>query len=230
VVPPGVVAGVVAGAVVGPLRIVVAIAVALPGVAAAGAAAVAVAVGTLLIVVAIAVAPPGVAAVSAVAAPLGIAAGIVVVWLPLEISVLPEVVVGLLVAAAVLAPGASNPGHPRYFASPNVCSFPSCSSSVGPVGGVFVDSSIDALANDALYNRSSNLTVPLCKKMERFDSSPNRHCSYESDTIALATDATTNPYRKTYPCLSQGQRRHKSQVSLSPLEVRQIRWEEAEKC
>ena len=45
--------------------------------------------GPLRIVVAIAVAPPGVVVVDAEAAPLGIVAGIVVVWLPLEISVLP---------------------------------------------------------------------------------------------------------------------------------------------
>jgi hypothetical protein len=245
VVLPGVV---VAGAVLGPLRIVVAIAAAPPGVVVAGAVA-----GPLQIVVAIAAAPPGVVAVGAVAAPLGIAAGIavalpdvvavsaeaaplaiaagiVVVLLPLEISVLPEVVVGLLVTAVVIVHGASNLGHPRYFASPNVCSFPSCSSSVGPVGGVFVDSSIVALANDAPYSRSSNLVAPLYKKMERIDSSPNLHYISATDTIGLPTDATTNPCRKTYPHLSQGQHRHKSQVSLSPLEVRQIRWGEAEKC
>ena len=178
----------------------------------------------------IAVALPGVVAVDAVVGPLGIAAGIAVVWLPLEISVLPEVVVGPLVTAVVIALGASTLGHPKYFASPNVCSFPSCSSSVGLVGGVFVDSSIDALSNDAPYSRSSNLMVSLYKKMERFDSSPNLYYSSASDTTALPTDATTNPCRKRCPNLSQGQHKHKSQVSLPPLEVWQIRWEEAEKC
>ena len=168
-------------------------------------------------------APPGVVAVNAVVGPLRIAVAIVVVWLPLEIAVLPEIVVGPLETAVVIAFGASNLGHPKYFAPPNVCSFPSCASSVGLVRGVFVGSSIDALSNDAPYSHSSNLMVSLYKKMERFDSSPNLNYSSASDTIALPTDATTNHCRKRCPHLSQGQHRHSSQVSLPPLEVRQIR-------
>ena len=148
---------------------------------------------------------------------------IVVVWLPLEIAVLPEIVVGPLETAVVIAFGASNPGHPKYSASPNVCSFPSCASSVGLFGGVFVGSSIDALSNDAPYSHSSNLMVSLYKKMERFDSSPNLNYSSATDTIALPTDATTSHCRKRCPHLRQGQHRHKSQVALPPLEVRQIR-------
>ncbi len=167
--------------------------------------------------------PPGVLAVSAVVGPLRIVVAIVVVWLPLEIAVSPETVVGPLETAVVIAFGASNLGHPKYFASPNVCSFPSCASSVGLVRGVFVGSSIDALSNDAPYSHSSNLMVSLYKKMERFDSSPNLNYSSASDTIALPTDATTNHCRKRCPHLSQGQHRHSSQVSLPPLEVRQIR-------
>ena len=168
-------------------------------------------------------APPVVVAVSAVAGPLGIAVAIVVVWLPLEFAVLPEVLVGPLETAVVIAFGASNLGHPKYFASPNVCSFPNCASSVGLVGGVFVGSSIDALSNDAPYSHSSTLMVSLYKKMERSDSSPNLNYSSASDTIALPTDATTNHCRKRCPHLSQGQHRHSSQVSLPTLKVRQIR-------
>ncbi len=167
--------------------------------------------------------PPGVLAVSAVVGPLRIVVAIVVVWLPLEIAVSPETVVGPLETAVVIAFGASNLGHPKYFASPNVCSFPSCASSVGLVRGVFVGSSIDALSNDAPYSHSSNLMVSLYKKMEPFDSSPNLNYSSASDTIALPTDATTNHCRKRCPHLSQGQHRHSSQVSLPSLEVRQIR-------
>jgi hypothetical protein len=40
---------------------------------------------------------PGVVAVSVVVGPLGIAVGVVVVWLPLELAVLPEIVAGILV-------------------------------------------------------------------------------------------------------------------------------------
>ncbi|MDO8721372.1 MAG: hypothetical protein Q7J31_03990 [Syntrophales bacterium] len=91
---------------------------------------------------------------SAVAGPLRIAVGIVVVWLPLEIAVLPEIVVGPLETAVVIAFGASNLGHPKYFASPNVCSFPSCASSGGLVRGVFVGGSID-IAYRRMIPRSS---------------------------------------------------------------------------
>jgi hypothetical protein len=161
-----------------------------------------------------------------VAGPLGIVA----VWLPFELAVLPEILVGPLETAVVIEFWASNLGHPKYFASPNVCSFASCASSLGLVGRVFVGSSMDALSNDAPYSHSSNLMVSLYKKMERFDSSPNLNYSSASNTIALPTDATTSHCRKRYPHHSQGQHRHKSQVSLPPLEVRQIRWVEAEKC
>ena len=93
-------------------------------------------------------APPGVVAVSAVVGPLGIVVAIVVVWLPLELAVLPEIVVGPLETAVVIAFGVSNLGHPKYFASPNARSFPSCSSSVEVVGGVSAGSSMDVLPND----------------------------------------------------------------------------------
>ena len=136
--------------------------------------------------------PSGLVAVTAVIGPFRILIAIVVVWLPLEFAVLPEILVGPLETAVVIALGASNLGHPKYFASPNVCSFPSCASSVGLVGGVFAGSSMDALSNDAPYSHSSNPRVSLYKKMERFDSSPNLNYNYASDTIALPTDATTN--------------------------------------
>src|SRR4030067_1396582 len=125
--------------------------------------------------------------------------------------------------SVVIAFGVSNLGHPKYFASPNACSFPSCSSSVEVVGEVFAGSSIDALSNDAPYSHSSNLMVSLYKKMERFDSNPNLNYSSASYTSALPTDATTNHCRKRCPHPSQGLHRHSSQVSLPPLEVRQIR-------
>ena len=114
--------------------------------------------------------------------------------------------------AVVVAFGASNLGHPRYFASPNVCSFPSCSSSVGLARGVFAGSSIDVLPNDDPCSHSSNLTVLFYKRMGPFDSRPNLSHSGVSDTSVLATDATTSHCRKRCPHLRQGQHRHPSQV------------------
>jgi len=146
---------------------------------------------------------------------------------PLGIAVFPDFAVELHETVGspwiVPGPGASNLGHPRYFASPNVCSFPSCASSVGLVDGVFVGSSIDALSNDAPYSHSSNPMVFLYKKMERFDSSPNLNYSSASDTIALPKGATTNHRRKRCPHPNQGQHRHSSLVAPPSLEVPQIR-------
>ena len=179
--------------------------------------------------------PPVVLAVSVVAGPLGIVVAIVVavllgivvaivvVWLPLDFAVLPESAVGPLETAVVIAFGVSNLGHPRYFASPNACSFASCSSSVGLVGGVFVGSSIDALSNDAPDSHSSNLTVSFHKRMEPFDSGPSLSHSSASDTSVLPTDATTNRRRKRSPPQCQGQSRHTSRVSRPPPVVREIR-------
>ena len=132
-------------------------------------------------------------------------------------------VVGPLETAVVIAFGASNLGHPNNFASPNVCSFPSCASSVGPVGVVFVGNPIDALSNDAPYSHSSNLMVSPYKKMDRLDSSSNLNYSSVSDTISLPTDATTTHCRKKCPHPSQGQHRHSFRVARPPREVRKIR-------
>lgn len=163
-----------------------------------------------------------VVAETAVVGTPGVVAVIAVVWLLLELAVLPEILVGPLEMDIVNALGASTLGHPRYFASPNVCFYPRCSSSVVLVAGVFVGSSIDALANDDSCSRSSSLVVSLDKKMEHFDSSPNLNCSSASDTIAHSMDATTNRYRKKFPHLRPGRNRHSSQVSPPSPEVRQI--------
>ena len=166
----------------------------------------------------------------AVAELLGIAAGFVEVWLTLELAVLPEISVGPLETAVVIEFRVSNPGHPNSAASPNACSFASCSSSLGVVAEVCAGSSIDVLPSDDPCSHSSSLTVYLYKRMGPFDSRPNRHHNAVSDTSALPMNATTSHCRKRCPLPSQGQHRHKSQVSLRPLEVRQIRWVGAEKC
>ena len=152
--------------------------------------------------------PPGVVA-TALACPLLIVVGVVVVA-----ALDPVVVIAFVVA---------NLGHPKFVASPNAYYFPSPSSSVQLVGEIFVGGSIDALSNDAPCSHSSSLSVSMHKKMERSYSGSNLNYSSASDTIALPTDATTNHCRKRCPHLSQGQHRHSSQVSLLPLEVRQIR-------
>ena len=123
------------------------------------------------------------------------------VWLSLEFAVLPEILVGPLETAVVIASGASNPGHPMYFAFPNVYSFPNSSSSVGLAGGVLFGGSIDSLSNDFACSHSSNLRVHFGKKMDSLDSSPNLNHSYASGTISLPTDATTNHRRKKCPHL-----------------------------
>jgi hypothetical protein len=65
------------------------------------------------------VGPPGIAAwLVVVSLPRGAVAG------PLELSVLPEIFVGPFWTAVVIALGVSSLGHPKYFASPNVCFFP----------------------------------------------------------------------------------------------------------
>ena len=130
----------------------------------------------------------------------------------------PESVVGVAVVVGVV----SNLGHPKFVASPNVCSLSNCSSSFEVVGEVFVGNSTAAHSIDDSCSHSSNLKVSPHEKMERFYNRPNLSYSVESDTSPLSTDATTNHHRKRGPRLNQGQRRHSSQVLLSHLVVRQI--------
>jgi len=118
--------------------------------------------------------------------------------------------------------GASSLGHPKYYASPNVCPFPSCASYDGFLCCVFFCSASDALSNDASCSHSSSLVVYLYKKMECAYNSPNLNYSDAIDTISLPTGATTNHCRKRCPHPHQGQHRHMSQVSPQPLEVHLI--------
>ena len=59
--------------------------------------------------------PPAVAALNPAAESLRIVVAIVVVWLLLNITVLPEIAVGPLETVVVIAFGASNLGHTRVF-------------------------------------------------------------------------------------------------------------------
>ena len=73
--------------------------------------------------------------------------------------------------AAVIACGSANPGHPRFVVAPSTCLVPSCSSAVEPAGAVYVDTPIDALANDAPCIHSASLGVFPCKKTVHLDNS-----------------------------------------------------------
>jgi hypothetical protein len=135
-----------------------------------------------------------------------------------------------LETVVVIAFGVANLGHPTFVASPNVYSFPSFPSFVQLVGGLFVGSSTDALSNGDACRHSSRMEVFLYKKMEHFDSIPNLSCSGVSDTNVLATDATTNHYKRRDPSLCQGRRRHTSQAARPTPVVRQIRLAAADQC
>ena len=181
-------------------------------------------------------APPGFEAARAVAGLVGIVAaavevclllGIVVVpvevWPPREIVAVPEILVGAPEMVVVTAFVVSNPGHPTFAASPNACSFASCSSSLEVVEEVYAGSSIAVLPSDDPCSHSSNLTESRYKRMAPFDSRPNLSHSAVSDTSALPMDATTSRCRKRGPRPSQAQHRHKSRESRPLLAVQQIR-------
>jgi hypothetical protein len=136
----------------------------------------------------------------------------------------PSRIVWARIAAEIV-----NPAHPKYFASPNACSFPNCASSLGLGGGVFVGNSTYALSNDAPYSHSSNPMVCFHKKTGRFDSGSNPNYNSASGTTALPTDATTSHCRKIFPHPSQEPHRHLSPVSPPLPAVRQTRLAEAEK-
>ena len=159
---------------------------------------------------------------SAVVASYLLAVAIVVVLLPREIAASPEILVGPLETAAVIAYGVAIPGHPKSAASPSACSVPSPSSFVEFVGVEFVGSSTDALSNDGPGSHSSNLVVSFYKRTGPFDSRPNLRYSLVSDTSGLPKDATTTHCRKRCPRLRQGRRRHTSQAALLIPAVRQI--------
>jgi hypothetical protein len=163
---------------------------------------------------------------SPVSPPLLFQAGVVAVCAvvgPHGIEALPEILVGPLETAAAIASEVSNPGHPRFAASPNACSFARYSSSFELAGEVFVDSSKAVLPNDGPCSHSSNLAVSFRKRMGPFYSRPNPSHISVSDTSVLPTDATTNHCRNRSPQPHQERHRHKSRGSRSSREVWQIR-------
>jgi len=146
----------------------------------------------------------------------------------------PQASVDIAVAFVVLVPVSvavvevDSSGRPMFLAFPNVDHFASSSSSVEVVGEESVHSSTGARTNYDLCSILSNLGLHQNKNLEHCYNNPNPGYNNVTDTNDLPMDATTNHHRKRYPRLSQGQRRHTSQVSLSPQVVRQIRWAAAE--
>jgi hypothetical protein len=170
---------------------------------------------------------------SPVSPPLFFQAGVVAVCAvvrPPGMEALPAILVRSLETAAAIASEVSNPGHPRFAASPNACSFARCSSSFEVADEVFVDSSKAVLPNDGPCSRSSNLAVSFRKRMGPFYSRPNPSHISVSDTSVLPTDATTTHCRNRSPQVRQGRHRHKSRGSRSSREVWQIRSGEADRC
>ena len=139
-------------------------------------------------------------------------------------------------AFAVLAPVSvvvvevDSSGRPKFFAFPNICSFPNCSSSVEVVGEESVHSSTGARTNYGLCSILSNLGLHQNRNWERCYSDPSPDRDTVSETNDLPMDATSNHSRKTSPHLSPEQRTHCSfQASRSHPEVHEIRWGAAEK-
>ena len=148
----------------------------------------------------------------------------------------PQASVDIAVAFVVLVPVSvvvvevDSSGLPRFLAFPNVDYYASSSSSVEVVGKESVHSSTGARTNYGLCSILSNLGLHQNKNLEHCYNNPSLGYNNVSDTSDLPIDATTNHSRKRGLHQCQEQRRHSSQVSLPPLEVRQIRWVEAEKC
>jgi hypothetical protein len=140
----------------------------------------------------------------------------------------PQASVDIAVAFHVLLPVSvvgvevDSLGHPKFLAFPNVDHFASPSSSVEVVGLESVHSSTDARTNYDLCSTLSNPGLHQNKNLGHGHNNPNPGYNNVSDTNDLPMDATTNHCRKRCLPVRRGQRRHTSQVSLSPLVVREI--------
>ena len=146
----------------------------------------------------------------------------------------PQASVDIAVAFVVLVPVSvvvvevDSSGRPKFLAFPNVDHYASSSSSVEVVGEESVHSPTGARTNYGLCSILSNLGLHQNKNLEHCYNNPNPGHNNVSDTNDLPIDATTNHSRKTGLHLSQEQRKHTYQVSLSHPVVRQIRWVVAE--
>ena len=146
----------------------------------------------------------------------------------------PQASVDIAVAFVVLVPVSvvvvevDSSGRPKFLAFPNVDHSASSSSSVEVVGEESVHGPTGARTNYDLCSILSNLGLYQNKNLAHCYNNPSPGYNNVSDTNDLPKNATTNHSRKRGLHQCQVQRRHTSQVSLSPLVVRQIRWVAAE--
>ena len=154
--------------------------------------------------------------------------GVFVAVVPVADVAEPRASVDIAVAFVVLVPvcdvvgEVDSSGRPKFFAFPNICSFPNPSSSGGVVGEESVHSPTDVRTNYDLCSILSNLGLHQNKNLEHCYNNPNPGYNNVNDTNDLPKNATTNHSRNRSLHQCQGQRRHTFQVSLSPLVVRQI--------
>ena len=131
----------------------------------------------------------------------------------------------VLVPVSVVAVEVDSPGHPRFFAFPNIDYCSSSSSYCEVAREESVHSSIGVRANDGLCSTLSNLDLHRNKNLEQTCNNPNHDHNKLNDTNDLPMDATTNHSRKKCLRLYQERRTHRThQAPRSPPVVRQIQW------
>ena len=126
-----------------------------------------------------------------------------------------DIAVAFVVLVPVSAVGVEvdSSGRPRFVASsPNICSFPSSSSSVELGCKVLVCDPTDARTSYDLCSILSNPGLHHNKNVEHGYNDASPGYNNMSDTNDLPTDATTNHSRKTGLHQCKDQRRHTSQV------------------
>ena len=181
--------------------------------------------------------PPGVAGPEVENAVVGVAAvsevsepGVVfVAVVSVADAAGPRVSVDIALAFDVLIPVSAvavevdSPGHPRFFAVPNIDHRASPSSSVEVVGAESVHSSIGVRTNYDVCSILSNPGPHQSKNLEHCYNKPNPGHNNVSDTNGLPMVATTNRPRKTCLPLHLEQRTHSSyQASRSLPEAPEI--------
>lgn len=141
-----------------------------------------------------------------------------------------HIVFAVSISLSVAAEGVDIFRRPISFLFPNIGYYTSLSSSVEDLDNESVGSSTGARANDGPCSILSKRSLYHNKNLGYIHNKPNPDHNNVSDTSALPMGATTNHDRKRCLHLYQVQRRHTSQVSLSPLVVREIRWAAEEIC
>jgi hypothetical protein len=149
-----------------------------------------------------------------------------------QVSVHIHTVFAVSIPVFVLVEGADIFRRSIFFLFPNIDYCASLSSFVEDVDKESVGSPTDAHANYDLCSILSNQSLYHNKNMGYIYNKSNPDHNNVSDTSALPMDATTNHPRKRGLHQSQGQRRHRYQVSRSPPVGLEIGWvaEEEYQC